>query len=328
MNKQVMWEYLSAVGFAYPWFLLLLLLIPIWAYLKGREGATGGVGYSSTAILKEVSRATKCNYGRWLSALRYLALALLILAIARPRHEQGVVDEKAEGIDVMMVLDFSNSMRTKDFLLDGQKTERLRGLGKVVNEFIDARKNDRVGIIGFCKDAYLVSPLTLDREWIKECLNDRIDHMRTDGGTAIGEGMAAANRCLKSSEGKSKIQIIVSDGINNAGVSPMEALEAAKKAHIKIYTVRILSFSKIETRRIENDPMNKLAKEGGGQYFQAADANSLRAVYNQIDQLEKTKFKQKKFSFYDELFKWFAIPALGLLVVEMSLGYTLWLKTQ
>jgi Ca-activated chloride channel homolog len=326
MNTEAWLKYLKGVSFAYPWALLLLLILPLWAYLRGRAGPVAAVRYSSTQILKEVSRQTHCNFGQRLLTLRYLALVLIIVALARPRHEQGFTDEKAIGIDIMMVLDFSNSMRTRDFPLDGKNVERLKALGKVVNDFIAKRTGDRIGIIGFCKDPYLISPLTLDREWASSCLNDRVDHMKTDGGTAVGEGMAAAAKHLRDSSGKAKIQIVVTDGINNAGVSPLESAKLAKELGIRVYTIRMLSFHKMGTSKIESNPMSQIAKITGGQFFQAADTEGLKSIYKQIDRLEKTEFKQKKFRVYDELFKWFSIPALLLLSMEMVLGHTVWMR--
>lgn len=307
--------------FAHPWCLALLALLPAIAWLRGRAGGTAAVRYSSAALLRAVARPARNSAGRARIFLELLGLALLILALARPRVEKGESFDESRGIDIVMVLDLSGSMDTPDFTLDGQKVTRLTALRKVIREFVESRPKDRVGIIGFSAKPYLVSPLTLDHAFALETL----DEAHTSGGTAVGSAMLAAGRMLKESDGASKIQILVSDGLSNTGLPPLDAAKAIAREGIRVYPIEILERDE-STGDIEKHLMHQIAMITRGQFFRAKDMDSLRSIYARIEALEKGFFREKRFRTYNELFPWPAVAALLALVGEVLLRQTLWLR--
>lgn len=307
--------------FAHPWVLALLALLPVMAWLRGRAGRPAAVRYSSGALLRAVARRSRFDPGRVRLFLELLGLALVILALARPRVEKGHQFDESKGIDIVMVLDFSGSMDTRDFTVDGERTTRLDALRKVIKEFIAKRPSDRFGIVGFAAKPYLISPLTLDHEFALETLAEA----RTAGGTAVGSAMLAAARMLKGSGGLSKIEILVSDGLSNTGIPPLEAAAALAREGIRVYPIEILEQSQ-PAGEIEKHLMHQIAKITRGQFFRATDFDSLRTIYGRVDALEKSFFREKRFRTYTELFPWAAVAALLTLVAESLLRQTLWLR--
>lgn len=310
-----------ALEFAHPWCLALLALLPAMAWLRGRSGSTAAVRYSSAALLRAVAQCTRNRAGRARVFLELLGLALLILALARPRVEKGETYDESRGIDIVMVLDFSGSMDTPDFTMEGKKVTRLTALRKVINEFVERRPKDRVGIIGFAAKPYLVSPLTLDHAFALETLAEA----RTSGGTAVGSAMLAAGRMLKESDGASKVQILVSDGLSNTGLPPLDAARAIAREGIRVYPIEILERDE-STGDIQKHLMHQIATITRGQFFRAKDLDALRSIYSRIESLEKGFFREKRFRTYHELFPWPALAALMVLVGEMLLRHTLWLR--
>lgn len=346
------WLRVSEMSFAYPWALALLILIPVAIYWASRQGPGGAITFSSTKILSGLAKQNRIRRGFFLRLLRILGLALIVVAIARPRIPQGEIPDSEKGIDVMLVLDFSKSMDTEDYVVEGQKVSRLVALSEVIGEFLRGRQHDRFGIVGFAKHPYLTSPLTLDYDWIEAALRS----IKTEGGTAVGEGIDMSIKYLLADElrraaeadgekpksvshwydvldmqeqievegsrgpdKRQKVLILVSDGISNTGMPPMEAAKIAKKHNIRIHTIRINSGT-VRPRDLERDVMYKIAKETGGEFFQATNTATLLSIYQQIDQMEKTVIEQKRFQNYEEAYQWFAWGGLGLL----SLNFLLW----
>ncbi len=307
--------------FAHPWCLALLALLPAIAWLRGRAGDTAAVRYSSGALLRAIARPARHGPGGVRLFLELLGLGLLVIALARPRVEKGHSFDDSRGIDIMMVLDFSGSMDTPDFTVDGKKVTRLTALRKVIGEFVDRRPKDRIGIIGFAAKPYLVSPLTLDHAFAMETLAEA----RTSGGTAVGSAMLAAARMLKESDGASKVQILVSDGLSNTGLPPLDAAKAVAREGIRVYPIEILERDE-STGDIEKHLMHQIAMITRGQFFRAKDMDALRSIYSRIEALEKGFFREKRFRTYNELFPWPAIAALVVLVGELALRKTVWLR--
>lgn len=304
------------------WLLGLLLLIPLWAWLRGRYAPVAAVEFPSGDLLRATSRQTRFRSGRWLSRLRYLALALLTLALARPQVEKGYSDVDALGINIMLVLDWSSSMKRRDFTIDHKRVTRAEALVKVISEFMHARRSDRMGLVRFDKDAFLISPLTLDHDW----LIARLKEEKSGQGTAPGSGMVIAAEHLLPATNQTKVMIVVTDADQiSQGPAPEEVARALAPLGIKVHVIQIVDFKDMASSNLQWNPMAQTPKfTPGGQFFQVADFLGLRSVYRQIDQLEKARFKEDKQRNYRELMAWFAVPALALLLLELLLAQTIW----
>jgi Ca-activated chloride channel homolog len=326
-------------SFAYPWVLLLLLLIPVLAILKGRIGGKPGITFSSTASIGKLGRKTRSRAGAFLALLSYLALAALIVGLARPQLGRSLTRVQASGVDIMIVLDVSRSMLAEDYNIGSTRASRVDAVKQVTEQFIRQRPNDRIGIIAFAGRPYLVSPLTLDHDWLIENLG-RITIGTVEDGTAIGSATAAAANRLKDKESKTKLIVLLSDGDNNAGrVTPITAAEAAGALGIRVYTIGAGTkgevpfpfqdpFGRTVYQNVEmtfnEDTLKKIAEITKGQYFRAADTASLKRTFSDIDQMEKTKVEVEKTAEYHDLFAWFVGAGLGLLALEIILSQTVW----
>src|SRR5580692_10690491 len=225
------------IRFLYPQFLFLLALLPLIALLRGRRGTVAALKYSSADIARQVARETRSRAGRWISTLSLLALGFIIIGLARPQFGRGTSTVEASGVDMILALDCSGSMEALDFKLDGQPANRIDVVKSVVSKFIDARSNDRIGLIGFAGAPYLVSPLTLDHDWLQQNL-ERIKIGAVEDGTAIGSAIASGVNRLRDQPGKSKIIVLLTDGENNSGsITPDAAAQAAKALGVKVYTI-------------------------------------------------------------------------------------------
>jgi len=296
------------------WTLLSLFLIPFTFSGNSRPAA---VRFSTVTHLGMSGRPPRPGMGSFRMPLRLFTLSLLICALAQPRIEQGSDFEEKEGIDIMLVLDYSGSMDEEDFFIDGQPISRLNALNKVVGDFIDDRENDRIGVIGFAGNPYLISPLTSDHEFVTEMMGEVETR---GGGTALGSGMVAAVETLKESDTESKVLIPVTDGLSNKGVPPVKAAEYAKENDIRIYPIEILDYRKLTPGKILDHPLNEIARMTGGQFYQAADYDSLKNIYKQIDELETSLIKERVFKLYTELFPVFLLAGLALLMLEILPG--------
>lgn len=325
------------IRFLYPSLLWLLALLPILAVLRGRRGPVAAVKFSSADIARQVARETRSRAGRWIAPLLLLALGLVIVALARPQLGHSTSTVEASGVDMILALDCSGSMEALDFKLEGKPADRLDVAKSVVAKFIDARPNDRIGLVGFAGAPYLVSPLTLDHDWLQQNLN-RVQIGTVEDGTAIGAALATSVNRLREQPSKSKIVVLLTDGQNNAGkIMPETAAQAAKALGVRVYTIgagvrgeapvpvtdafghKRLAMAKVD---VDEETLQKIAAETGGKFFRATDTQSLEDIYAEIDRLEKTTHHLKKFEQHSELFAFAVVPALALLGLSLGLEHT------
>ena len=329
------------ITFANPWLLLLLLLVPLLAFLRGQPGGSPTVVFSSTDALRSLGKRVQSRAGNFLTGLFFCALALLIIALARPQKGKSMTQVEASGIDIMLLLDVSRSMQAEDFTIGNQAASRISVVKKVSEEFLEQRPNDRLGIVAFAGRPYLVSPLTLDHPWLLQNM-DRVRIGLVEDGTAIGSAIAsAANRLRGDKNAKSRVIILLTDGDNNAGkISPTTAAEAARAIGCKIYTIGAGSDGVAQVPTGQRDPfgrkvyaqaepldataLKQIAEIGNGQFFRATDTHSLEEIYKQIDKLEKASFSMKQYRQYRDLFPWFLAAGAGLLLLQTVLGQTVW----
>jgi Ca-activated chloride channel family protein len=328
--------------FAHPLLLLLLLLLPLLAWLKGRHGQGSAFLYSSVDLVRPVSGLSRSKAGSILLSLRWLALALFIVALAQPRFIKGETEIKASGIDIVLALDLSTSMASEDFLVHGERISRIDLAKQVLSEFIDKRPNDRIGLIAFAGRAYIACPVTLDHDYLHKNL-DRLHLGIIEDRTAIGQGLAASVNRLRELKSKSRIVILMTDGQNNAGkIPPLTAAEIAQALSVKVYTIGVGirgeapypvgtdPFGRKVYRPlpvdIDEDTLTKIADKTGGRYFRADSTETLRRIYSEIDRMEKTDAKVKKYQQFEEIFGQVALAGLAVLVLEMILGHTVWRK--
>lgn len=335
---------LIAVGttfsFVHPWLLLLLLALPVLALLRGKIGGTPGILFSSTKLVMAVGKRRRSRAGAVLASLLYGAMACLIVALARPQLGRTLERIQASGVDIMLVLDVSGSMMAEDYTIGSSRVNRIDAVKRVTQQFIEARPNDRIGIIAFAGRPYLVSPLTLDHEWLIRNL-DRVQLGLVEDGTAIGSALASAVSRLKDRDSKTKLIVLLTDGANNAGkVLPLTSAEAGKALGIKIYTVGAGSdgpvpvpvgkdmFGKTVYRKMVFDfdekLLDQIAKIGDGKYFRAADTDSMDKTFREIDRMEKTKIEVEKSADYRDLFPLLLVLGVMLLGAEAVLSQTIW----
>lgn len=306
--------------FASPLWLWALVLLPVWMMLRGRVAPVAAVCFSSTAMLAVARRHSRARFGWLLPALRYLALALLILALARPQRDVGFLEHEAEGVNIMFSLDFSGSMRATDFTLEGQPASRLEVMKHVVAEFIRNRPHDRIGAVFFDRGAHLLSPLTLDHDWLIQHIMDAESSM----GTAPGSGMLVAAEALLPAEGQSRVIVTVTDADQiNQGAAPLEVAGALQPMGIKHHVIQIVPPHQRGFFSHSIRLLSEAARLNDGQFFQVSDTQELRRIYTLIDSLEKSAFSEKRQEAWEELMSWFAGPALGLLALSF-IGQRTW----
>jgi Ca-activated chloride channel homolog len=342
------WPGNGALSFARPWLLLLLLAIPLLAYLRGKRGPAAALTFSSTTTLRAIGQQSAARAGKFLRALVFAALAFFVFALARPQLGKSVTEIEASGIDIILVLDVSGSMLIKDFTIGGQEATRLDAIREVTRKFIEGRPNDRIGIIAFGGRPYVVSPMTLDHDWLLQNL-DRVRIGLVEDGTAIGSAMAVAANRLNDKRAKSRVIVLLTDGENNAGkISPETAAEAIKALHLHFYAIGAgingVAPVPVFTSRgpltdadgnvlYENQPvrfneagLRQVANIAGGQFFRATDTKSLKQIYDDIDKLEKTTVTVKKYQQYRDLFPFCIMSGAGLLLGQILLAQTIWKK--
>jgi Ca-activated chloride channel family protein len=329
---------MSHFQFAHPWALWLLLLIPVLAVLRGRFGREAAVQYSGLSLLGPLVKMRRSRAGGWLSALIYATLACLLVALARPQIVDSSSQVQESGIDIMLAIDLSPSMEALDYHKNGQDLSRVDVVRSAVSEFIQDRPNDRIGMVVFAGDAYLMSPLTLDHDWLQQNV-DRLHVGLAGDATAIGSALAVCANRLRDQKGKSKIIVLLTDGANNAGkITPLAAAQAAAALHIKIYTIGAGSadVAKFPVRDpftgqinyttipvdIDVDALKKIAQVGGGQFFRAADVDSMENVYKTINKLETSKVATKHFEHARDFFQFALYPGLFFLGLEIVLSHT------
>jgi len=324
--------------FAHPYLLLLLLLLPVAAWLLGRQGLPVAFVYSSLGLVRGLTQARRSRAGQLLAALRWLALIALIVALAQPRLTKSETKVTVSGVDIVVAFDLSGSMAAEDFELRGQRVNRLEMARDVLQRFIEQRPNDRIGLVVFATEAYIATPLSLDHEFLLQNLARLELGTIPANQTAIGSAFSTAVNRLREVQSKSKIVILMTDGVNNAGkIPPLVAAEAAQALGVKVYTIGVgthgmapvpvhMGGRKVGYQQqpvdIDEDTLTKIADMTGGKYYRADNAERFRQIYAEIDQLEKTEADVKKFAQHRELFPWVLSLGLALLLVEVALGET------
>ena len=340
----------TALTFARPWLLLLLLAIPLLAYLRGRRGPSAALTFSSTSTLQSLGKTSTSRIGRFLRSILLLGLAFLVIALSRPQLGTSLTQVEASGIDIMLVLDVSQSMLTKDFSVGGDRATRVEAIREVTRQFIEARPNDRIGIIAFAAHPYIVSPMTLDHDWLLQNL-DRVRTGLVEDGTAIGSAIASAANRLNDKRSKSRVLVLLTDGENNAGkIPPNTAAEAVKALQIHFYAIGagingiapapvfdprtgkpftdMFGNIMYQNQRVQFNEagLKEVAKIADGQFFRATDTKSLEQIFKDIDKLEKTTVAVKKYQQYRDLFPACIMAGCGLLVAQILLSQTIWKK--
>ena len=326
--------------FAHPYFLLLFLLLPVVAWLKGRRGEPPAFVYSSVQLVRGILNLSRTRAGKLLTALRWLTLGLLIVALAQPRLTHSETKVTASGIDIVVALDMSGSMISEDFELRGERVNRFNMARAVLKKFIEQRPNDRIGLVVFASQAFISTPLTLDHDFLMQNL-DRLQIGDIDENrTAIGSALSTAVNRLREIKSKSKIAILMTDGQNNSGkIAPLTAAEAAQALGVKVYTIGVgrkgmapmpIFFGgrrvgeRMEPVDIDEETLQKIADSTGGKYYRADNTERFQAIYAEIDKLEKTEKEINKYSRHRELFAWLISPSLGLVLLEALLRHTVW----
>jgi Ca-activated chloride channel family protein len=322
--------------FLNPEFLYLLILIPLLAvwyfFMRKKDAAVLSIpsvkGFKTSSFLSKLKPL--------LYVFRLLALAAIIVALARPRNVSVSKRTKTNrGIDIVMAIDVSASMLARDL-----RPNRLEALKKVAINFVNRRPNDRIGIVVYAGESFTQTPITSDKRIVKRTISE-LQWGRLEGGTAIGMGLGSGVNRLKDSEAKSKVIILLTDGVNNSGnIDPRTATELAKELGIKVYTIGIgtngmadfpwskdprtgqLNFRKQQVE-IDEDLLKFIASETEGKYFRATNNTELQEIYDEIDKLEKTKIEEFKYYNYKELYRPLVFLALGLLILEFLLRNTL-----
>ena len=342
------WPQNTALTFARPWLLLLLLAIPLLAYLRGKRGPAAALTFSSTSTLRAIGKQSAARAGKILRALIFATLAIFIVAIARPQLGKSLTQVEASGIDIMLVLDVSGSMLTKDFTIGGEEATRVDAIREVTRKFIDGRPNDRIGMIAFAGRPYVVSPMTLDHDWLMQNL-ERVRIGLVEDGTAIGSAIAAAANRLNDKHSKSRVIVLLTDGENNAGkISPNTAAEAVKALKIHFYAIGAgingiapapiytprgpmtdaLGNIFYQNQRVEFNEagLKEVARIADGLFFRATDTKSLEQIYHEVDKLEKSTVAVKKYQEYRDLFPFCVMSGCGLLIAQLLLSQTVWKK--
>lgn len=317
--------------FANPWFLLLAALIPLllWRYFSSKRLGRGSLRFSSTMAMEGMRPAWTVRMRHVLFGMKLAGLALLVVAMARP--QRGIEEEEVltEGVDIIVALDASGSMAAEDF----EPRNRLFVAKLVVGEFIEGMRHDRVGLVVFAGKAFTRCPLTLDYGVLLNILED-VRLGTIEDGTAIGSALTTALNRLRESKAKSKVIVLVTDGVNNRGeIQPLDAARMAQALGTKIYTVGV--GSRGTARFPVNDPtygniyvnlpveideasLARIAQATGGVYYRATDRPSLERIFQEIARLEKTKIEVKSYTHYNELFSKLLVPALGLLLAGVA----------
>jgi len=330
MNELMDW---NSISFAHPWLLGLLLLIPLLLWWRARSAPKENPALRLTTLggINHVRPSFRLRLFPLLTVLRVIALAAIIVALARPQSSNVSETIESEGIDIVLSVDVSGSMLAEDL-----RPNRIEAAKKVALDFVDQRPTDRIGLVIFSGESFTQCPITIDHDVVKEQLSAIKSGILVDG-TAIGDGLATAVDRIRRSNGKSRVVILLTDGVNNIGkVGPELALEVAKTYKVRVYTIGIGTRGmapypvqtpfgmqkQMQEVQIDEPLLQKIATETGGKYYRATDNSSLAKIYREIDQLEKTKVEISSFRHYAELFFPLAMIAIVALLLEMLLRYT------
>jgi Ca-activated chloride channel family protein len=326
--------------FASPLTLLLLVTLPLiwWAVQRGNRGLKpAAVRFSSVAAARADYRSWRIRARSLLPILRLLAAGAIILGLARPQLVQAREVIRGEGVDIALALDISGSMASLDF----QPRNRLEAAKEVINEFIGTRVYDQIGLVVFAGNAFNQSPPTVDHNVLRRMLDQAqlATDLGIEDGTALGMGLANAAAMLKDSDAESRVVILLTDGVNNAGqIDPLTAADAAEKLGIKVYTIgmgrsgevpvpMIDAFGRervvMQPSTLDEATLQAIAEATGGRYYRAEDSQGLRQIYAEINELETSQIEIETYSSYQELLGWALIPGLLLLLSETLLRQTL-----
>lgn len=332
----MIFDYFNNISFGQPLFFLLFALIPVlifWKFGKGKK-QQASLPLSSIAGLSN-SRSWKNIFQESPFLFRILALSCIIIALARPQIKFDETQTEGEGIDIILCIDVSGSMTAQDF-----QPNRMEAAKKVAMDFVDSRPSDRIGVVIFAGESFTQCPLTTDHYVLKSQIQ-QIRNGLLEDGTAIGSGLATGVERLRSSKSKSKVIILLTDGVNNGGlIDPSTAKEIAKTFKIKVYTIGVGTdgyaptpvstplgiVMQNEKVAIDEKLLQNIATETGGKYFRATDNTSLEHIYSEIDHLEKSKVEITTFHRFTEKFYPLIFIAMGLLFIELLLKYTLFKK--
>ncbi len=322
--------------FANPWVLLALFALPFWArhYIKSRAATRHSVRFSDIGSITKLASYRNPLAVHSPFILRIVAAALIIIAIARPQTGFSEEEIISKGIDIMLTLDLSSSMSATDLA-----PSRIAAAKRVIGKFVQGRKNDRIGLVVFAAAGYTQCPLTLDYPVLQKFLvRSKIGLI--EDGTAIGLALATASNRLKDSTAKSKIAILLTDGVNNRGaIDPITAAQMAKAVDVKVYTIGVgregtymqtiddpvYGKQRVPARtEIDEKLLQQIAETTGGQYFRAEDESTLLAIYEHINKLEKTDIKSKVYMRYSDWFMYLLAPALALIMLELLMPVTRW----
>jgi len=327
---------MADITFANPEILFLLLLVPglsVWYYYR-LQAKESDIRYSTLQPFALVTYSAKERLRHLPFVLRMIALMLIIIALARPQSTSKGENVYSEGIDIVLALDISGSMLAEDF-----QPNRIEAAKNVAQDFISGRTNDRIGLVIFSGESFTQCPLTVDYEVLKTLIKPLKSGMIEDG-TAIGLGLANAVNRLRESKAKSKVIILLTDGVNNRGeIDPITAAQIAQSFDIRVYTVGVGTIGEapypVQTPfgiryqmvpvEIDEKVMKQIAEMTEGQYFRATDNKKLRSIYQEIDHLEKTRVEVRSYRRYTELFYSFIFVALVLLIGDIGLSST-WLR--
>jgi Ca-activated chloride channel family protein len=318
----------SRLHFESPWALLALVLIPLW-WWRRRHGGQPAIVFSNVGVLARGPRA-----GKWLARglvwLRTLALAGLILALARPRVAGRSAQSNSEGINIVIAFDISSSMLAEDF----QPQNRLEVAREKVKQFVALRTSDRIGVVAFSGEALTQVPLTTDYPVVLAAI-DNLQPGQLEDGTAIGTAIATAANRLRTAPGRSRVMVLLTDGVNNRGtIDPRTAAQAAAAFGVKIYAIGVGTEGmapvpvgrgvfglRYENRPVEIDDalLTEIAEKSGGRYFRARDAAALDRITAEIDQLERTPVRTRVYTRYAELYRWPLGLAMVALLLELAL---------
>lgn len=317
-----------------PFLLLLLLILPMaYLYLNRARAKIGAISFSDLRNVKKIKPSVMLKLRHSLFGFRMAAIVFIVLALARPQSGQKNEEVLTEGVDIMLLLDISGSMRAEDF----KPKNRLAVAKNTIAEFIKKRKHDRIGLVVFSAKAFTQCPLTLDYGVLLTFL-DKVDFGMIEDGTAIGTAIAVAANRLRETKAKSKVIVLLTDGVNNQGeIDPITAAKAAQALGIKIYTVGVgvrgfapypvddpifgLRYVQMPSE-IDEESLKEIAALTKGQFYRATNKHELENIYDTIDKLEKTKIKTKEYMRYTELFPWFLFPGLLFLGFEVALANT------
>ena len=327
---------LTDYQFAHPWLLLLLLVVPVLAWLRGRRGSAPAVVFPTAFLVQDLGSRSRAAAGSVTLSLALLGLSAAIVGLARPQRVLSYEEDKTQGIAICLCVDVSLSMLTEDYFVGGVPTNRITAAKRVMRDFIRGRTSDRIGIVAFAGNPYLPCPLTMDHDWLERNI-ERVQTGVTSDGTAIGSGLAAAARRLDLEKNvKSKVIVLITDGANNSGrLSPPDAARLAATLGIRIYTIgvgtpgehliplpngRVINSGRDE---FDENSLIELARIGHGAFYRAQDNDALEHVFTTIDELEKTDVLKHRMVETEEVFYWFAGAACALLGLGLLLGQTL-----